>query len=256
MTAESKRPDALRIGRLPIHFFTSAVIWFACGVVAAPFLVSQIVDFFYQPPILALVHTFTLGWITALDHGRDVSLRSLAHAPSDRVSARGDVATRAVHHRYHRPGVAFRQRDLGRHLVFGGHPDRERRDVRGQHDSLPLFATRARRRRNRDVSFDMLFVRRGIDRVRAVARQDLQLPRRRCAYQSRESRPLRGHRMGDVDHLRGFVSHVAGVPAAEAPSASKRDVATVGARSRRDRAGHDVAAWLAGRDFLEHRRSR
>jgi hypothetical protein len=65
MTAESKKTDALRIGRLPIHFFTSAVIWFACGVVAAPFLVSQIVDFFYQPPILALVHTFTLGWITA-----------------------------------------------------------------------------------------------------------------------------------------------------------------------------------------------
>ncbi len=65
MTAEIKKSDALRIGRLPIHFFTSAVIWFACGVVAAPFLVSQIVDFFYQPPILALVHTFTLGWITA-----------------------------------------------------------------------------------------------------------------------------------------------------------------------------------------------
>ncbi len=65
MSAEIKKPDALRIGRLPIHFFTSAVIWFACGVVAAPFLVSQIVDFFYQPPILALVHTFTLGWISA-----------------------------------------------------------------------------------------------------------------------------------------------------------------------------------------------
>jgi hypothetical protein len=65
MTAGSKKTGALRIGRLPIHFFTSAVIWFACGVIAAPFLVSQIVDFFYQPPILALVHTFTLGWITA-----------------------------------------------------------------------------------------------------------------------------------------------------------------------------------------------
>src|ERR1700724_3508986 len=61
----SHRLDLLQIGRLPIHFFTSGVIWFACGVIAAPFLVSQIVDFFYQPPILALVHTFTLGWITA-----------------------------------------------------------------------------------------------------------------------------------------------------------------------------------------------
>ena len=171
-----------------------------------------------------------------LDHGRDVSLRALAHAPSDRVSARGDLATCAVHHRHHRPRVALRQRDLGRHLVFGGHPDREHRDVRGQHDSVPLFAARTRRRRNRDVSFDLLFVRRGIDWVRAVARQDLQLPRRRCAYQSREPRPLRGNRMGNADHLRGFVSDVAGVPAAEAPFAAKRDVATVGARGRRARA--------------------
>jgi len=62
--ARSKR-DSLRIGRLPIHFFATAAIFFACGVVATPFFVSQIVDFFYQPPILALVHTFTLGWITA-----------------------------------------------------------------------------------------------------------------------------------------------------------------------------------------------
>lgn len=41
------------------------MIWFAFGVAALPFLIGQIVDFFYQPPILALVHTFTLGWITA-----------------------------------------------------------------------------------------------------------------------------------------------------------------------------------------------
>jgi hypothetical protein len=60
-----KRAGALRIGRLPIHFFTAAVISFACGVAAAPLLVAEIVDFFYQPPVLALVHTFTLGWITA-----------------------------------------------------------------------------------------------------------------------------------------------------------------------------------------------
>ena len=65
MTAPVKGVGVLRIGRLPIHFFTSAVIWFAFGVAALPFLIGQIVDFFYQPPILALVHTFTLGWITA-----------------------------------------------------------------------------------------------------------------------------------------------------------------------------------------------
>ncbi len=64
MVADMERVGALRIGRLPIHFFTTAVISFGCGVAAAPFLVGQTVDFFYQPPILALVHTFTLGWIT------------------------------------------------------------------------------------------------------------------------------------------------------------------------------------------------
>ena len=57
--------DSLRIGRMPIHFFTVAVIFFGAGVAATPFLVSRMVEFFYQPPILALVHTFTLGWITA-----------------------------------------------------------------------------------------------------------------------------------------------------------------------------------------------
>jgi hypothetical protein len=61
----AKRTDPLRIGRLPIHFFTTAVIFFAAGTAALPFVVSTVVDFFYQPPVLALVHTFTLGWITA-----------------------------------------------------------------------------------------------------------------------------------------------------------------------------------------------
>ncbi len=65
MNVEPKKSDALRIGRLPIHFFVTATIFFAGGVAAAPFLVGQVVDFFYQPPVLALVHTFTLGWITA-----------------------------------------------------------------------------------------------------------------------------------------------------------------------------------------------
>ena len=57
--------DLLRIGRMPIHFFTLAAIFFAGGSAATPFMVARVVDFFYQPPILALVHTFTLGWITA-----------------------------------------------------------------------------------------------------------------------------------------------------------------------------------------------
>src|ERR1039457_5024038 len=58
-------PELLKIGRLPIHFFATAVNFFASGVAVAPLLVAEIVDFFYQPPVLALVHTFTLGWITA-----------------------------------------------------------------------------------------------------------------------------------------------------------------------------------------------
>ena len=61
----ARRPDLLRIGRLPIHFFTVAVIFFACGAAALPFAMAMVIDFFYQPPVLALVHTFTLGWITA-----------------------------------------------------------------------------------------------------------------------------------------------------------------------------------------------
>jgi hypothetical protein len=38
---------------------------FGLGVVAAPWVVDDLVDFFYQPWPLALTHTFTLGWITA-----------------------------------------------------------------------------------------------------------------------------------------------------------------------------------------------
>ncbi len=58
-------PDLLRIGRLPIHFFVLAVFSFAAGVAAAPLVIGEAADFFYQPLLLALVHTFTLGWITA-----------------------------------------------------------------------------------------------------------------------------------------------------------------------------------------------
>ncbi|MBI2902198.1 MAG: hypothetical protein HYY12_01235 [Candidatus Methylomirabilis oxyfera] len=55
----------LRLARLPIHFFAVAVTSFGLGVVAAPSLVDDLLDFFYQPWPLALTHTFTLGWITA-----------------------------------------------------------------------------------------------------------------------------------------------------------------------------------------------
>jgi len=55
------RRDLLRGGRISIHFFVVAVAFFALGVVTMPFVVA----FFYQMMPLVLVHTFTLGWITA-----------------------------------------------------------------------------------------------------------------------------------------------------------------------------------------------
>ncbi len=58
-------PDLLRIGRTPIHFFAVAVAFFAVGVAAMPFVIADVASFFYQMRPLALVHTFTLGWITA-----------------------------------------------------------------------------------------------------------------------------------------------------------------------------------------------
>ncbi len=58
-------PDLLRIGRTPIHFFAAAVAFFAVGVAAMPLVITDVAAFFYQMRPLALVHTFTLGWITA-----------------------------------------------------------------------------------------------------------------------------------------------------------------------------------------------
>ncbi|MBZ0159691.1 MAG: cbb3-type cytochrome c oxidase subunit I [bacterium] len=57
--------DLVRIARLPIHFFISAVVLFGLGVAAAPWVVGDLIDFFYQPRILAVTHTFTLGWISS-----------------------------------------------------------------------------------------------------------------------------------------------------------------------------------------------
>jgi len=62
--------SAARIERmvalLPINFFLLAVLFFAVGVLALPLVARGVVaDYFYGPWPLALVHTFTLGWITA-----------------------------------------------------------------------------------------------------------------------------------------------------------------------------------------------
>ena len=57
--------ERVRVARLPMHFFTAAVAFFALGVSAMPWVVGDLVDFFYQPWLLALTHTITLGWITS-----------------------------------------------------------------------------------------------------------------------------------------------------------------------------------------------
>lgn len=60
----SPPPDA-RTARLPIHFLAAATIFFAGGLIAAPFVAGDTLVFFYNPATLALTHTFALGWITA-----------------------------------------------------------------------------------------------------------------------------------------------------------------------------------------------
>jgi hypothetical protein len=57
-------PDLLRIGRIPVAYFVVAVLFFAVGLIELCFSVRQIAIYFYQFVALAVVHTFTLGWIT------------------------------------------------------------------------------------------------------------------------------------------------------------------------------------------------
>jgi len=54
------------VALLPINFFLLAVLFFAVGVMALPLVARGVVaEYFYGSWALALVHTFTLGWITA-----------------------------------------------------------------------------------------------------------------------------------------------------------------------------------------------
>ena len=53
------------VALLPIDFFVLAALFFAAGLMALPFVAREVVaDYFYGPWALALVHAFTLGWIT------------------------------------------------------------------------------------------------------------------------------------------------------------------------------------------------
>jgi len=58
-------PDLLRIGRIPIWFFAGSVAYFGIGACSLPIAARYAADFFYQANVLAVVHTFTLGWITS-----------------------------------------------------------------------------------------------------------------------------------------------------------------------------------------------
>jgi hypothetical protein len=58
-----------RLARLPIDFFISALGFFAVALIASPWVVGALVEFFYQPTVLALTHLVTLGWITSVMMG-------------------------------------------------------------------------------------------------------------------------------------------------------------------------------------------
>ena len=65
VTQSAPSREQIRTARLPIHFFISAVALFGLGVIVIPLVIGDLMEFFYQPRILATTHTFTLGWITS-----------------------------------------------------------------------------------------------------------------------------------------------------------------------------------------------
>jgi hypothetical protein len=65
LAAVDIRASAQEPVRLPIHFFAIAIFFFALGTASAPWATVKLADYFYQLPVLAWVHTFTLGWITS-----------------------------------------------------------------------------------------------------------------------------------------------------------------------------------------------
>ncbi len=65
LAATDSRPLPNEPVRLPIHFFAIALFFFAVGTASAPWAAVKLGDYFYQLPVLAWVHTFTLGWITS-----------------------------------------------------------------------------------------------------------------------------------------------------------------------------------------------
>lgn len=54
---------------LPPCFFAPAVVSFAGALAASPLLLAELSSFFYQPHLLALTHTLTLGWVSLTIQG-------------------------------------------------------------------------------------------------------------------------------------------------------------------------------------------
>jgi hypothetical protein len=75
--------------RIPVSFFAVGVLFFVLGASLLPFAVNQIDQYFYQAIPLAVVHVFTLGWITAVIMGvmyRYVPALTRTAVPSPRLA--------------------------------------------------------------------------------------------------------------------------------------------------------------------------
>ena len=65
LAATDSRPAPNQPVRPVDSFLRHRVFFFALGTASAPWATVKLADYFYQLPVLAWVHTFTLGWITS-----------------------------------------------------------------------------------------------------------------------------------------------------------------------------------------------
>jgi len=68
--AASVRPSVA----LPLAYVCTAVVTFVLAAAAVPWLSTELAGHYYQPHILALAHTVTLGWITVTIMGASFQL--------------------------------------------------------------------------------------------------------------------------------------------------------------------------------------
>ena len=64
MRAPGRRAGGPHTGTLPLSYLGAAAVAFVVAAVALPWLASELSGHYYQPRVLALTHTVTLGWIT------------------------------------------------------------------------------------------------------------------------------------------------------------------------------------------------